>query len=98
MQAELEIAKMLIAASSGPASGVIVSLIMLGSFLYFLIKHLLPQQEKQFQTLMNDADKNRKAFETAVEKMSTRIEVIEDDIDDLKDDLKNVLSKLDKNN
>lgn len=49
---EAQILELILNAVSGPASGVAVALLCLVGFGWFLIKHLLPQQEKQLDKVL----------------------------------------------
>jgi len=79
---------LLLSAASGPASGVVVALICMVGFGYFLIKHLLPQQERMLNSALEDSRKNRKVFVDAVEVMSRRLERVEEDISEVKQIIK----------
>jgi len=76
---------LILSATSGPASGVVVSLLCMLGFGYFLIKHLLPQQERMLNASLEDSRKNRKAFIDAVEIMSRRLERVEEDVTEIKE-------------
>ena len=79
---------LILSAVSGPASGVVVALLCMVGFGYFLIKHLLPQQERLLNASLEDSRKNRKVFVDAVEIMSRRLERVEEDISEIKEVLK----------
>ena len=79
---------LILSAVSGPASGVVVALLCMVGFGYFLIKHLLPQQERMLNASLEDSRKNRKVFVDAVEIMSRRLERVEEDISEIKEVLK----------
>ena len=79
---------LILSAVSGPASGVVVALLCMAGFGYFLIKHLLPQQERMLNASLEDSRKNRKVFVDAVEIMSRRLERVEEDISEIKEVLK----------
>ena len=72
--------ELIITAASGPASGVVVALLCLGGFGYFLVKYLLPQQEKQLDKVLADHKEDRKVFERSITTMTKRLDKIEDDI------------------
>jgi len=76
---------LILSATSGPASGVVVSLLCMLGFGYFLIKHLLPQQERMLNASLEDSRKNRKVFVDAVEVMSRRLERVEEDVTEIKE-------------
>ncbi len=69
---------------SSPAAGIVVALLCLAGFGYFLIKYLLPQQERQLDRVLNESKENRKVFADAVEKMGSRLDKIEDDVSEVK--------------
>lgn len=75
---------LLINAISGPASAVAVSLLCMAGFGYFLVKHMLPAQQKVVDGFITESRANRKVFVDAVEVMSRRLERVEDDINDIK--------------
>jgi len=70
-------------AIAGPASGVAVSLICLGAFLWFLVKHLLPQQERSLGKILESHADDRKSFEKSIVTMSKRIDRVEDSIEEV---------------
>jgi hypothetical protein len=85
-------------AATGPASGVIVSLLCLGGFGWFLVRHLLPGHERQIDKILDSHKEDRVVFKDAitgighelksltvkVENMNEKLEDIEDDVKDLK--------------
>jgi hypothetical protein len=77
---EAQILELILNAVSGPASGVAVALLCLVGFGWFLIKHLLPQQEKQLDKVLASHDADRKTFEKSVNSMSRRLDRIEEDV------------------
>jgi hypothetical protein len=79
---------LIISAVSGPASGVAVALICILMFGYFLIKHLLPQQQKMIDDFVKESRASRKVFVDAVEIMSRRLDKVEDTVGDIKNILK----------
>jgi hypothetical protein len=76
--------QIILSAVSGPASGVVVAMLCMGGFGYFLVKHLLPAQQKIMDGFITESRANRKVFVDAVEVMSRRLERVEDDINDIK--------------
>ena len=79
---------LIISAVSGPASGVAVALICILMFGYFLIKHMLPQQQKMIDDFVKESRASRKVFVDAVEIMSRRLDNVEDTVGDIKNILK----------
>jgi hypothetical protein len=69
---------LIISAASGPASGVVVAIICILLFGYFLIKHMLPQQQKMIDDFVKESRASRKIFVDAVEIMSRRLDKVED--------------------
>jgi hypothetical protein len=76
---------LIISAASGPASGVAVAIICILLFGYFLIKHMLPQQQKMIDDFVKESRASRKIFVDAVEIMSRRLDKVEDVVKDIKD-------------
>lgn len=79
---------LIISAISGPASGVAVALLCILMFGYFLVKHLLPQQQTMIDDFVKESRASRKVFVDAVEIMSRRLDKVEDSVGDIKDILK----------
>jgi len=75
-----QLLELTLTAVSGPASGVVVALLCLGGFGYFLVKYLLPQQERQLDKILKDHGEDRKVFEKSITQMSNRLDKIEDDV------------------
>jgi hypothetical protein len=59
----------------------------MGAFGYFLIKYLLPQQERALDKVLQSHDEDRKTFEKSVNSMSRRLDKIEDDVHYIKEKL-----------
>jgi hypothetical protein len=78
----------IVSAVSGPASGVAVALLCILMFGYFLIKHMLPQQQAMIDDFVKESRASRKVFVDAVEIMSRRLDKVEDTVGDIKDILK----------
>ena len=75
---------LIISAVSGPASGVAVAIICILLFGYFLVKHLLPQQQAMIDDFVKESRASRKVF-VDVEIMSRRLDKVEDVVKDIKD-------------
>jgi hypothetical protein len=75
---EAETVELLLTAAAGPASGVVVALLCLGGFGLFLVKFLLPQQERQLDKVLKDSAEDRKLFEKSVNVVVRRLDKIED--------------------
>ena len=80
--------QIIISAISGPASGVAVALLCILMFGYFLVKHMLPQQQAMIDDFVKESRASRKVFVDAVEIMSRRLDKVEDTVGDIKDILK----------
>jgi len=78
----------IVSAGSGPASGVAVALLCILMFGYFLVKHMLPQQQAMIDDFVKESRASRKVFVDAVEIMSRRLDKVEDTVCDIKDILK----------
>lgn len=81
---------LIISAISGPASGVAVALICILMFGYFLVKHLLPQQQTMINDFVKESRASRKVFVDAVEIMSRRLDKVEDGLDTVEDGVKEI--------
>jgi hypothetical protein len=79
---------MILSAVAGPASGVVVALLCLFGFGYFMVKHMLPQQQAMIDDFVKESRASRKVFVDAVEIMSRRLDKVEDTVADIKDILK----------
>jgi len=77
---ELQIAELIVTASAGPASGIVVALLSMAGGGWFLVKHLLPSNERQLTAVLDDSKENRKVFQSAIKVMSQRLDGVEDDV------------------
>jgi uncharacterized membrane protein len=75
---------LLVSAVSGPASGIFVALICLFGFGYFMVKHMLPQQQAMIDDFVKESRASRKIFVDAVEIMSRRLDKVEDKVEEIK--------------
>ncbi len=75
---------LILSAVAGPASGVVVALICLFGFGYFMVKHMLPQQQNMIDDFVKESRANRKVFVDAVEIMGRRLDKVEDSVDEIK--------------
>ena len=75
---------LLVSAVSGPASGICVALICLFGFGWFMVKHMLPQQQAMIDDFVKESRANRKVFVDAVEIMGRRLDKVEDSVDEIK--------------
>lgn len=69
---------------SGPASSVGVCLLVGWASWKLVVDKILPQHDAQFEKLMTEHGKDRDAFKSAIGLLDKRIEVIEDDVTDIK--------------
>lgn len=75
---------MILSAVAGPASGVVVALLCLFGFGYFMVKHMLPQQQNIIDDFVKESRANRKVFVDAVEIMGRRLDKVEDNVEEIK--------------
>ena len=75
---------MIFSAVAGPASGVVVALLCLFGFGYFMVKHMLPQQQNIIDDFVKESRANRKVFVDAVEIMGRRLDKVEDNVEEIK--------------
>jgi uncharacterized membrane protein len=75
---------LLVSAVSGPASGIFVALICLFGFGYFMVRHMLPQQQAMIDDFVKESRASRKIFVDAVEIMSRRLDKVEDKVEEIK--------------
>ena len=75
---------LLVSAVAGPASGVVVALLCLFGFGYFMVKHMLPQQQNIIDDFVKESRANRKVFVDAVEIMGRRLDKVEDNVEEIK--------------
>jgi hypothetical protein len=73
---------LLVSAVAGPASGVVVALLCLFGFGYFMVKHMLPQQQNIIDDFVKESRANRKVFVDAVEIMGRRLDKVEDNVEE----------------
>ena len=81
---------MILSAVAGPASGVVVALLCILMFGYFLVKHLLPQQQSMIDDFVKESRASRKIFVDAVEIMSRRLDKVEDGLENVEDGVKEI--------
>ena len=74
----------ILSAVAGPASGVVVALLCLFGFGYFMVKHMLPQQQNMINDFVKESRASRKIFVDAVEIMSRRLDKVEDKVEEIK--------------
>ena len=69
---------------SGPASSVGICLLVGYASWKLVVDKILPQHDAQFEKLMKEHGEDRDAFKGAIGLLDKRIEVIEDDVTDIK--------------
>lgn len=80
MEEKAQLLELILSAAAGPASGVVVALLCLGGFGLFLVKYLLPQQERSLDKVLKDSAEDRKLFEKSITVVTKRLDKIEDDL------------------
>ena len=80
---EAQTVELLLNAVAGPASGIVVALIAMGAFGFFLIKFLLPQQERSLDKVLQSHASDRKTFEKSIMAISKRIDVLEENLEEV---------------
>lgn len=89
-----QMVELLLNAVAGPAAATVVALICLGGFAWFMIKHMLPNQQKIMDEFIKEGRANRKVFVDAVEVMSRRLDKVEDAVGDIKSDVQVIKDRL----
>jgi hypothetical protein len=70
--------ELILSAAAGPASGVVVAMLCLGGFGLFLVRYLLPAQERSLDKVLKDSAEDRKLFEKSINVVTRRLDKIED--------------------
>ena len=91
---EQKVIELILTAVAGPAAATVVALLCLGGFVWFMIKHMLPRQDKIVDDFVKESRANRKVFVDAVEIMGRRLDKVEDGLEDLCQDVSYIRSKL----
>lgn len=91
---EARLVEIIVNAVAGPASGIVVSMLCLFGFGWFMIKHMLPQQEKQLDKLLDESKEQRKTFEKSVTTMARRMDKMEDDVSEILKDVQHIKQKV----
>jgi len=91
---ELQIAELIVTASAGPASGVVVALLCMLGGGWFLVKHLLPRQDKMLDEFVKESRANRKVFVDATEIMARRLDKVEHELEGIGDDIAHIRSRI----
>jgi len=80
---DIELIELILQSVAGPASGIVVAILSMGAFGYFLIKFLLPQQERGLDKILESHADDRKSFEKSIMTMSKRIDRVEDSLEEV---------------
>lgn len=91
---EQKIIELILTAVAGPAAATVVALLCLVMFGWFMIKHIMPQQNKVMDEFVKEGRANRKVFVDAVEVMSRRLDKVEDSVDSIKEDIKIIRERI----
>ena len=91
---EAQIIELLLTAVAGPAAATVVALLCLVGFGWFMIKHMLPNQQKVMDEFIKEGRANRKVFVDAVEIMSRRLDKVEDAVGDIKSDIQVIKDRM----
>jgi hypothetical protein len=91
---DTEVVELLLTAVAGPAAATVVALLCLVGFGWFMIKHMLPSQQKVMDEFIKEGRANRKVFIDAVEVMSRRLDKVEDTVSDIKTDIQIIKDKI----
>jgi len=91
---EAQSIELILTAVAGPAAATVVALLCLAGFGWFMIKHMLPQQNKVMDEFVKEGRANRKVFVDAVEVMSRRLDQVEDCMDEVKSDIKIIKDRM----
>jgi len=91
---EKEGLELIISAVSGPASGVAVAMLCLAGFGWFLVKYLLPQQERALDKVLQSHDADRKLFEKSITTISKRVDKVEESLEEVAKDIKVIRERM----
>jgi len=91
---EAKLAELLLNAVAGPAAATVVALICMIGFGWFMIKHLLPRQDKFIDDFVKESRANRKVFVDAVEIMGRRLDKVEDNLEDIHKDITDIRNRI----
>jgi hypothetical protein len=91
---EQKVIELILTAVAGPAAATVVALFCLVGFAWFMIKHLLPRQDKIIDDFVKEGRANRKVFVDAVEVMSKRLDKVEDKVEEIKDNIKIIRERI----
>jgi len=81
---------LILTAIQGPAAALVVSLLMMYAFLQFLIKHVLPKQDKWIEKALEESREARKTFENAVAIMASRLTKVDESVIEIGHNIKDI--------
>tara|TARA_R110000868_G_scaffold30713_2_gene113301 strand:- start:837 stop:1130 length:294 start_codon:yes stop_codon:yes gene_type:complete len=91
----------IISLAAGPAGAVVVLLIVLYGIYKLFIEHMLPvaknyvdNQHETMQNILVEHKEDRKAFQESIGQLAKRQEKLEDDVEDIKTDVKKIMEKI----
>jgi hypothetical protein len=91
---EAQLIELVLTAVAGPAAATVVALLCLVGFGWFMIKHMLPNQQKIMDEFIKEGRANRKVFVDAVEVMSRRLDKVEDAVGELRTDVQIIKDRM----
>ena len=91
---DTKLIELILTAVAGPAAATVVALLCLVMFGWFMIKHIMPQQNKVVDEFVKEGRANRRVFVDAVEVMSRRLDKVEDSVDSIKEDIKIIRERI----
>lgn len=80
---DTELVELVLQSVAGPASGIVVAILSMFGFGYFLVKFLLPQQERSLDKVLESHVEDRKSFEKSILTMSKRIDRVEESLEEV---------------
>ena len=91
---EAQLIELVLTAVAGPAAATVVALLCLVGFGWFMIKHMLPNQQKVMEEFIKEGRATRKVFVDAISVMSERLNRVEDTVSDIKSDIQVIKERL----
>jgi len=91
---EAQLIELVLTAVAGPAAATVVALLCLVGFGWFMIKHMLPNQQKVMDEFIKEGRATRKVFVDAVSVMSERLNRVEDTVSDIKSDIQVIKERM----
>jgi len=85
----------------GPAGSVVVLLLVLfavwkiaTAYLFPLLREYISNQQHNFREILDEHKEDRKVFTTAIQSLMKRQEKVEDDLSDIKSDIKQIKERM----